>query len=98
MYDRTDDILLHYEWDPTKETRNRAKHGIAFLDAVAVLESEQSITGQDDQGGEVRQVTLGLDPVGRVLVVVWTRRGHRARIISARKATATERAALRWKR
>jgi hypothetical protein len=98
MYDRTDDILLHYEWDPSKETRNRARHGVAFLDAVAVLESGQSITGQHDERGEVRQVTLGLDPIGRVLVVIWTRRGHRARIISARKATATERSTLRWRR
>ncbi len=98
MYDRTHDILNHYEWDPAKERANRAKHGIAFLDAVAVLESEHAIRIQDDEAGEQRQVSLGFDAIGRVLVVVWTWRGDRARMISARRATAAERAALVWKR
>jgi uncharacterized DUF497 family protein len=38
----------------------------------------------------VRFVTLGMDAVGRVLVVVHSPRGRRARVISARKASKAE--------
>lgn len=40
--------------------------------------------------GEWRQVTLGMDALGRVLVVVHTQRSERTRIISARKASRGE--------
>jgi uncharacterized DUF497 family protein len=43
-----------------------------------------------DSEGEVRFVTLGMDALGRVLVVVHTSRGDRVRLISARKASAGE--------
>lgn len=42
-----------------------------------------------DAEGEQRHVTLGLDALGRVLVV-YTYRGEHIRIISARKATTKE--------
>ena len=41
--------------------------------------------------GEERWITLGLDAFGRVLVVVYTWRGERLRLISARNATPRER-------
>jgi uncharacterized DUF497 family protein len=40
--------------------------------------------------GEQRFVTLGMDSLGRVLVVVHTPRGDRVRLISARKASKGE--------
>ena len=43
-----------------------------------------------DAEGELRFVTLGVDALGRVLVVVHTPRGESIRIISARKASAGE--------
>jgi uncharacterized DUF497 family protein len=68
------------------------KHGIAFADAVAALEDESALTMRDDSSDrEERLVTLGLDAFGRLLVVVYTWRGERVRLISARKATARER-------
>jgi len=45
----------------------------------------------DSSDREERLVTLGLDAFGRLLVVVYTWRGERVRLISARKATARER-------
>ena len=39
---------------------------------------------------EQRFVTLGIDALGRVLVVVHTQRGERTRVISARKASRGE--------
>ena len=63
-----------------------------FADAVACLEDEGALTMRDPfSGEEERWVTMGLDALGRVLVVVYTWRGESARLISARKATARER-------
>ncbi|MCC7458188.1 MAG: BrnT family toxin [Nitrospira sp.] len=43
-----------------------------------------------DAHGEQRFVTLGMDALGRILVVVHTPRGDRIRLISARKASRGE--------
>jgi uncharacterized DUF497 family protein len=40
---------------------------------------------------ETRMLTLGRDALGRVLVVAYTWRGERVRLISARRATPSER-------
>ena len=63
------------EWDRRKATLNARKHGIQFADAVAVLEDERALTMADlSSSEEERWVTTGLDPFGRVIVVVYTRR------------------------
>ena len=41
--------------------------------------------------GEKRFVTVGSDSIGRIVVVVYTYRENLIRLISARKATASER-------
>ena len=80
-----------FEWDPEKERTNQAKHGVAFADATEVFEDARAITQADPHPREKRLVTLGLDALGRLLVVCWTSRGSdRVRIISARKATRSE--------
>jgi len=84
-------MLRDTEWDPLKAALNRSKHGVAFADAVAVLEDPLALTRPADEPGERRFVTLGCDARGRVLVVVWTERGTRVRLISARLATRRER-------
>jgi uncharacterized protein len=81
------------EWDVDKARLNHKKHGIRFADAVTALEDERALTVRDFSAeGEDRWVTLGLDSLGRVLVVVYCWRGEQIRIISARKANASERA------
>jgi uncharacterized protein len=83
---------MQYEWDATKSRANLAKHGIDFADAVAVFEDDLALTRPDTAArGESRFVTLGVDGFGRHLVVVFTERGTRIRIISARVATKAER-------
>ena len=60
-------------------------------EAGTVLHDEQAITITDESSAaEDRFVTLGMDALGRVLVVVYTWRGDRPRLISARKATPRE--------
>ena len=83
---------MGYEWDARKARANLTKHGVDFADAALVLEDPLALTRPDpDAEREERFVTLGLDPLGRLLVVVWTPRGQRIRLISARRATAAER-------
>jgi uncharacterized protein len=81
---------VSYQWDPAKARANRAKHGISFADAVAVFEDSRAITLDDPHPDENRYVTIGLDFLGRVVVVCWTWRDEEVRLISARKATRAE--------
>ncbi|MEN6409253.1 MAG: BrnT family toxin [Anaerolineaceae bacterium] len=80
------------EWDPEKARRNYNKHGIAFADAVSALEDDFALTIEDDHPDERRFITLGMDALGRILVIVYTYRGENIRMISARQATAGEQA------
>ena len=83
---------MELEWDPRKAGANLRKRGVDFADAGTVLHDEQAITITDeDSDDEERFVTLGMDALGRVLVVVYTWREDRPRLISARKATPRER-------
>jgi uncharacterized DUF497 family protein len=88
VYNRTQMLT---EWDPGKARLNSRKHDVYFADAVASLEDEGALTKRDPHSGEEeRRVTMGLDALGRLLVVVYTWRGEIVRLISARKATARE--------
>ena len=82
---------MEFEWDPRKAAVNRRKHGIDFADAATVLHDELAVTVLDDDPDEERFVTIGTDALGRVLIVVFTWRGRRVRLISARQATVRER-------
>ena len=83
---------MSYEWDQAKSHTNLTKHGVDFADAVAVFEDDLALTRVDlDTRGESRSVILGIDGFGRHLVVVFSERGARIRIISARLATKQER-------
>ena len=79
------------EWDPGKARLNLNKHGVSFADAVIALEDDGALTVRDPFSEEERWLTMGLDGLGRVLVVVYTWRGETLRLISARKSTPRER-------
>ncbi len=81
-----------YEWDVTKAHLNLRKHGIDFADAAAVFSDDYALTIPDDEiESEDRYVTIGMDALGRILVVVFVWRDETIRIISARKAERFER-------
>lgn len=63
-----------------------------FADAGTVFQDERAVTLADEDAEEDRYVTMGMDALGRVLVVAYTLRGGRIRIISARRASGRERA------
>ena len=79
------------EFDPSKARANLRKHGVGFAHAEQALRDPMALTIEDpDSRAEQRFVTLGMDALGRVLVVVHTQRGERTRVISARKASRGE--------
>ena len=81
-----------FEWGEDKRRANMRKHGVEFADAVTAFDDDDAMTLRDeDSEGEERFVTLAADAFGRLLVVVYTWREERIRLISARKATRRER-------
>lgn len=79
------------EFDPAKARSNLRKHGVSFAHAEQALRDDMALTVKDpDSRGEQRFVTLGMDALGRVLVVIHTPRGERTRVISARRASRGE--------
>ncbi len=91
MYNCAYSVLVNYQWDKEKAKANLLKHGVSFADAVTVFSDDAALTIEDDDPHEQRFVTIGMDILGRLLVVVYTWRGRHTRVISARKATARER-------
>ena len=82
---------MSFEWDEVKAKWNLRDHGVDFADAATIFEDDLALTTSDDTPNEERFVTLGVDALGRHLVVVYTWRDDQVRIISARKASKAER-------
>ena len=82
---------VDFEWDEDKAASNIQKHGVDFADAVGVFYDPLAFSMPDDDPNEDRFIGLGNDTLGRLLVVVYTFRGEKIRIISARRATPAER-------
>jgi hypothetical protein len=80
-----------FEWDQAKAQSNLAKHGVSFEAARLVFDDVFALERLDFNGerSEARYVTTGMAK-DVVLTVVYTERGDRIRIISARKATRHE--------
>lgn len=83
---------MSLEYDSVKAAANLKKHGVSFADAEGVLSDPLAVTIEDAEAvGERRFVTVGLGSAGEVLVIVYTERDGRHRLISARRATSRER-------
>jgi len=82
-----------YEWDEEKAEKNLRKHGVSFDEAETVFDDSLAITipDPDHSESELRFIDIGLSGKGRILVVTYTERGRRIRLINARLATRTER-------
>lgn len=79
-----------FEWDTNKRLTNLEKHGIDFVDAIKIFD-EPFVEVPSTNRGEDRWKAVGwCDDV--LIAVVYTIRGGRHRIISARPAGRDERA------
>ena len=86
---------MDFEWDPEKGRANETKHDVSFFEACEVFDDELSSTvcDPDHSLGENRYLIFGISKVGTYLVVSYTDRNGRIRVISARPMTPRERRA-----
>jgi uncharacterized DUF497 family protein len=78
-----------FEWDDNKNRINIAKHGISLKDARFAFYDPHKVEMSDFSGpNEERWKIIGM--VDKLLLVVYTERGERIRLISARAATRAE--------
>ena len=81
---------MRFEWDERKRFSNPEKHGLDFLDVVAVFEAPHVEVPSTYPGKERRFLAIGTLE-GRYVTVVCTIRGETIRIISFRRARHEER-------
>jgi hypothetical protein len=84
---------LQFEWDEAKAAANVRKHGVSFEEAISLFGDPNALTIFDVEHSDLedRFIAIGLSASGRVLVVVYTERGTRIRMISCRISTPAER-------
>jgi len=84
---------VRFEWDPNKEIRNLEKHGVSFEEAKTVFDDNLFVAFADPDHSinERRYLIMGQSGQGRLLVVAYTERSGRIRLISAREALRRER-------
>jgi len=85
--------MATYEWSEAKSRRNRVAHGVAFEEAVSAFADPLGLIVDDPRHSrdEPRYALIARSERGRTLVVMFTEREERIRVISARRATPTER-------
>lgn len=84
---------LEFEWDSKKAAANLRKHGISFEEAATVFGDPLAAIFVDEVHSirETREIIIGQSNRDRLMVVGFTERRERIRIISARRATLRER-------
>ncbi len=80
---------MYFEWDAKKSATNETKHGASFLFACD-LWKDRVVTFPSNRKGERRKLSIGRI-MGEYWTVIWEDRGEVRRIISARRATPSER-------
>ena len=87
---------IRFEWDLVKNKTNREKHGVSFEEAESVFYDENALVRDDPDHSdeEDRFIILGFSSLANMLVVshCYREQDEVIRIISARKATKSERA------
>lgn len=84
--------MVRITFDPAKRDRTLADRGLDFADAGEVFGGRRLEFPDDRKDyGEDRIVTVGFLR-GRIVVVVWTKRGNARHVISMRKANDREKA------
>ena len=84
---------MEFESDPAKNEANLAKYGIDFPGAARIFDGSV-LRKCSDRVREERWKAIGVLE-GREIAVIYTIRGERYRIISARRARKNERRAYR---
>ena len=81
---------LIIEWDDNKSSLNWKKHKIYFEDAARVFLDDNRIDEFDEEHSDFEERRKVIGMVENILFVVYTERGEKLRLISARNATRKE--------
>jgi uncharacterized protein len=83
---------MEFEWDKQKAKLNLLKHSISFEEAQTVFDDPLYVDfyDPDHSENEDRYIILGESSNSRVLLVSYTERGDKIRLISARQVTKQE--------
>lgn len=85
---------INFEWDENKNDINKRKHKVSFEEAQTVFYDDHAIVFDDPDHsiGEERFLIIGCTKTDKVCIVshCYRDKGHIIRIISARKATKSE--------
>jgi len=86
---------MEFEWDIGKARANEKKHKVSFYEASEVFDDDYSLSLPDPDHSidEARYLIFGKSHQDRYLLVSYTERNSRIRVISARLMTAIERKA-----
>jgi uncharacterized protein len=86
-------MYINFEWDEDKSKLNLKKHNVSFEEAISVFNDNLSLTIEDNEHSiyETRFIDIGISNKNRLLVVSYTERENKIRIISCRLATKKER-------
>lgn len=90
-------MQYEFDWDPRKATANRAKHRVAFEEAMTIFADPLALSMLDPDTSHVeeRWISLGMSAAARLVLVVHTYVDTAAdcaiiRIISARRPNRSE--------
>ena len=78
------------EWDDQKNQINKKKHGIFFEDAARIFLDDNRIEHYDEFHSEFEDRIRVIGRVNEFLFVIYTERGEKCRLISARYANTKE--------
>lgn len=88
---RLDPGALEFEWDRGNSGKNK-KHGVGDSEGEEAFFDQHKVILRDPphSGGEERSILIGKTKSDRLLFVVFTRRGKKVRVISARDVNRKE--------
>ena len=81
---------LKFIWDKDKAEKNYKKHNVLFKVAARVFLDDYRIDDYDELHSDDEERNKIIGRVEKILTVIYTERGDRNRIISARRATKEE--------
>lgn len=85
--------FYEFDWNAEKASRNEQKHGVTFEEAATVFEDVFAVEVFDKTHSdeEDRWIMIGVSRNDRILLVAFTLRDLKIRLISAREARHRER-------
>ena len=85
-------MSFEFEWDVAKAKSNLKKHGVPFSEALSVFVDPLARIFDDPDHSETerREIIIGYSTKPRLLVIGFTERSGRVRLIHARRATKAE--------